>query len=62
MFLKIAEGDVYATREENRVMVGSRTAVLPDGRIACTFNIQTKIGGRCRHDTFYRNKGKDGNQ
>jgi len=44
MFLKIAEGDVYATREENRVMVGSRTAVLPDGRIACTFNIQTKIG------------------
>ena len=44
MFSKISEGDVCFTYEKNRVFVGSRTAVLPDGRIACTFNAQTEIG------------------
>lgn len=44
MLLRLAEGDVCFTQEKNKVMVGSRTAVLPDGRIACTFNVQTQIG------------------
>ncbi len=44
MFKKISEGDIYSIKEMDRVAAGSRTAVLPDGRLACTFNIQTKIG------------------
>lgn len=44
MFKITAEGDVYSIRKTNRVAVGSRMALLPDGRIACTFNVQTKIG------------------
>ncbi len=44
MFRKISEGDVFFTTEENRAVIGPRMAVLPDGRIACTFHSQTKVG------------------
>ena len=44
MFRKIAEGDIYAAPKEGQVAVGSRTAVLPDGSLIATYNVQTKIG------------------
>lgn len=44
MFRKISEGDVFFTAEENRTVIGPRMAVLPDGRIACTFHSRTKVG------------------
>ena len=44
MFRKIAEGDVYANSADGKVVAGSRIAVLPDGKLICSFNEQTKLG------------------
>ncbi len=43
MFRKIAEGDVYATTRECAAS-GPRTALLKDGRIACSFMLNTTGG------------------
>lgn len=43
MFLKISEGDIFTTKE-NCATSGPRCAVLPDGRIVCTFMINSKSG------------------
>jgi len=44
MFIKIAEGDIYCAPAEGRVAVGSRVAVLPDGKLIATYNTETAIG------------------
>jgi len=42
MFKKISEGNVVChTRGESKA-AGSRIAVLPDGKLACTFNVKAK--------------------
>ena len=43
MFKKIAEGDVFATKDSCATS-GPRCAVLDDGRILCTFMINSKGG------------------
>lgn len=44
MFRKIAEGDVFATTKENACTSGPRTAILPDGSLACTFMLNSTGG------------------
>ncbi len=44
MFKKISEGFVYKAAEGGRVACGPRTALLPDGRIVCSYMTQTQIG------------------
>ena len=44
MFKKVSEGFVYKAQEGGRVACGPRTALLPDGRIVCSYMTQTKIG------------------
>ena len=44
MFKKIAEGDIYFEGKDGLISVGSRTAVLPDGKLIATFNTESKIG------------------
>ncbi len=43
MFLKISEGDIFATKDDCATS-GPRCAVLPDGNIICTFMINSKNG------------------
>lgn len=43
MFKKVYEGDIYSTRESHTCS-GSRTAVLPDGRLICVFNTESMSG------------------
>ncbi len=43
MFEIVAEGNVYLVKESGQA-AGSRTAVLPDGKLACTFTMNTKSG------------------
>ena len=43
MFRTIAEGDVFSTREKVTCS-GSRTAVLPDGRLICVFSSESGSG------------------
>lgn len=43
MFEIISEGNVYLVEGEGKA-AGSRTAVLPDGRLACTFTMNKKTG------------------
>lgn len=42
MFKKIAEGDIYVTDRADYVNYGSRTAKLPDGRLICVFNAESR--------------------
>jgi len=49
MFEIVAEGNVYLVKESGKA-AGSRTAVLPDGKLACTFTMNTKSGAN--HFTF----------
>ena len=44
MFRKIAEGNVFTTTKENSCTSGPRTALLPDGSLACVFMINSKGG------------------
>lgn len=44
MFRKIAEGDIYCAGKDGLVPVGSRTAVLPDGKLIATYNVESRIG------------------
>lgn len=39
----ISEGDVASFTEEFGVVAGSRIAVLPDGKLACTFNVNEYV-------------------
>ena len=41
MFKVISEGNIYETTQDSIVASLSRTAVLPDGRIACSFSIRS---------------------
>jgi len=43
MFIKLSEGDVFATTDDCATS-GPRTARLPDGRFICTFMINSKGG------------------
>jgi len=44
MFKKISEGDIVSYNDEMISAAGSRIAVLPDGKLACTFNINVGTG------------------
>ena len=44
MFEIISEGNVYVTAPGTGKAAGSRTATLPDGRLACTFMMNAKTG------------------
>lgn len=44
MFEIISEGNVYLVKGPTGKAAGSRTAVLPDGRLACTFTMNAKTG------------------
>lgn len=44
MFRKNAEGDLFATTQENVCTSGPRAAILADGSLACTFMINSKGG------------------
>lgn len=44
MFRKIAEGDIHCEGKDGLLAVGSRTAVLPDGKLIATYNVESKIG------------------
>lgn len=44
MFKKISEGDVWFSFKEDEKFSGSRIAVLPDGKLACTF-MKNTCGG-----------------
>lgn len=44
MFSKISEGDVFITDEEKCMVSGSRTAILPDGKLLCVFNTESGAG------------------
>ena len=44
MFKNISEGFVYKADEGGRVACGPRTALLPDGRLVCSYMTQTQIG------------------
>lgn len=44
MFEIISEGNVYITKPGTGKAAGSRTAVLPDGKLACTFMMNAKTG------------------
>ena len=44
MFEIVSEGNVYVTKPGTGKAAGSRTAVLPDGRLACTFMMNAKTG------------------
>ena len=43
MFRKISEGDVFVCRD-GRMTSGPRVAVLPDGRLICTFMLNSESG------------------
>ncbi len=42
MFKKISEGDVVLAKPGKNKPAGSRIAVLPDGKLACTFNVKER--------------------
>ena len=42
MFKKISEGDIIYYGEGEKKPAGSRIVVLPDGKLACTFNVSEK--------------------
>ena len=44
MFRKISEGDVYLHNKEGFSVSGSRTALLPGGRLICSFNAESGSG------------------
>ena len=44
MFRKIAEGDVYVHDKTKFSVSGSRTAILPNGRLICSFNAESGSG------------------
>lgn len=44
MFKKVAEGDIFSTKQEIFYCAGSRTAILPDGKLICVFNAESKTG------------------
>lgn len=44
MFEKIAEGDIYSESHTGKIVVGSRVAVLPDGKLIATYNIESALG------------------
>lgn len=44
MFRKICEGDVFTHAKDGFNVSGSRTALLPDGKLLCAFNIESGAG------------------
>lgn len=44
MLRKLGEGDVFATKEEKKSVIGPRTAVLPDGGLICTYGSESFTG------------------